>query len=185
MKRGKDKIMHYHSHLQPIRAHGDVVLQTVSSGPETPLEKIKMGYLRLINAAQGHTWIQTPYLVSDGSILNMLKVTVHSGVDIRVMIPSMPDYAFMYRATQYYAREPANHGVIIYCYQKGFFHTKTMMVDGWVISVESANLDFRSLKLSFEINVFIYNQNTVDDLERTFVNDIRNCWVITSIVFVE
>ena len=67
----------------------------------------------------------------------------------------------------------------IYYYQKGFLHAKTMMIDGRMASVGSANLDFRSFKLNFEINAFIYNQNTVDDLERIFVNDIRECRVIT------
>ena len=38
-------------------------------------------------------------------------------------------------------------------------------------------------KVNFEINAFIYNQNTVDDLERIFVNDIRNCRVITPAMF--
>lgn len=185
MKKDEDKIVHYHPYFQPIRVHGDVALQTVSSGPEAPLEKIKMGYLRLINAAQDHIWIQTPYLIPDDSILDALKVAAHSGIDVRIMIPSMPDHAFVYRATQYYARELANHGVTIYYYQKGFLHAKTMMIDGRMASVGSANLDFRSFKLNFEINAFIYNQNTVDDLERIFVNDIRNCRVITPAMFAE
>ncbi len=232
MKKDKDKIVHYHPYFQPIRVHGDVALQTVSSGPEAPLEKIKMGYLRLINAAQDHIWIQTPYLIPDDSILDALKVAAHSGIDVRIMIPSMPylrlinaaqdhiwiqtpylipddsildalkvaahsgidvrimipsmpDHAFVYRATQYYARELANHGVTIYYYQKGFLHAKTMMIDGRMASVGSANLDFRSFKLNFEINAFIYNQNTVDDLEQIFVNDIRECRVITPAMFAE
>lgn len=95
----------------------------------------------------------------------------------------MPDHAFVYRATQYYARELANQGVTIYYYRKGFLHAKTMMIDGRMASVGSANLDFRSFKLNFEINAFIYSRATVDDLERIYVNDIRNCRVITPEMF--
>ena len=60
-----------------------------------------------------------------------------------------------------------------------------MMIDGRMASVGSANLDFRSFKLNFEINAFIYNQTTVDDLEQIFVNDIRDCRVITPAMFAE
>ena len=60
-----------------------------------------------------------------------------------------------------------------------------MMIDGRMGSVGSAKLDFRSFKVNCELTAFIYNQNTVDDLERIFVNDIRNCRVITPAMFAE
>lgn len=184
MKKDKWQIRHFHPYFKPIKViKGNVALQMVASGPEAPLEKIKMGYLRLINAAQDHIWIQTPYLIPDDSILDALRVAARSGIDVRIMIPSKPDHVFVYRATQYYARELANQGVTIYYYQKGFLHAKTMMVDGRMASVGSANLDFRSFKLNFEINAFIYSEDTVDDLEKIYINDIRNCRVITPEMF--
>lgn len=184
MKKDQDKIKHYHPYFPEIKVvQGNVALQMVSSGPEAPLEKIKMGYLRLINAAQDHIWIQTPYLIPDDSILDALRVAAHSGIDVRIMIPSMPDHPFVYRATQYYARDLANQGVTIYYYQRGFLHAKTMMIDGRMASVGSANLDFRSFKLNFEINSFIYDQQTVDQLEAIFINDVRNCKVVTPTMF--
>lgn len=182
-KQESDRIHHYHPYFLPIKVQGDVALQMVASGPEASLEKIKMGYLRLINAAQDHIWIQTPYLIPDDSILDALRVAAHSGIDVRIMIPSMPDHAFVYRATQYYARDLASHGVTIYYYQRGFLHAKTIMIDGRMASVGSANLDFRSFKLNFEINAFIYSEHTVDQLEQIFVNDIRNSRVITPQMF--
>src|SRR5699024_12602355 len=141
MKKDEDKIVHYHPYFQPIRVHGDVALQTVSSGPEAPLEKIKMGYLRLINAAQDHIWIQTPYLIPDDSILDALRVAAHSGIDVRIMIPCKPDHPFVYRATQYYAQSLAAQGGTKYTYQKGFLQSKTMKIDGRLATGGSANLD--------------------------------------------
>lgn len=184
MKKEKQQIRHFHPYFKPIKVvNGDVAMQVVSSGPESPLEKIKLGYLRLINAAQDHIWIQTPYLIPDDSILDALRVAAHSGIDVRIMIPCKPDHPFVYRATQYYARELANQGATIYYYQKGFLHAKTMMIDGRMASVGSANLDFRSFKLNFEINSFLYDEETVDKLEQIFVNDIRDCHVITPEMF--
>lgn len=162
---------------------GKTAMQIVSSGPDAPLQAIKLGYLRLINAAQDHIWIQTPYLIPDDSVIDALRIAAHSGVDVRIMIPSMPDHAFVYRATQYYARALANEGVTIYSYQLGFLHAKTMTIDGKMASVGSANLDFRSFQLNFEINAFLYDRQLVDELEQIFINDVRDSRVITPEMF--
>lgn len=177
----ESRIIHYHPYFPEIKVHnGTTALQTVASGPDGELEKIKMGYLRLINAAQDHIWIQTPYLIPDDSILDALRVAAHSGIDVRIMIPCKPDHPFVYRATQFYAKTLAHEGVTIYVYQRGFLHAKTMMIDGRMASVGSANMDFRSFKLNFEINAFIYDLQLTDQLEQTFVNDIRDSRVMTT-----
>ncbi|MDD6431632.1 MAG: cardiolipin synthase [Lactobacillaceae bacterium] len=184
VSRSSEKINHYRQYFPEIKVqHGSTALQVVSSGPESELEKIKLGYLRLINTAQDHIWIQTPYLIPDDSVLDALRVAAHSGIDVRIMIPCKPDHPFVYRATQYYAHVLANEGVTIYTYQRGFLHAKTMMIDGKMSSVGSANLDFRSFKLNFEINAFIYDSDTTDQLEQIFVNDIRNSRVVTATAF--
>lgn len=184
MKKAANKIKHYRTYFPEIKVkNGGTALQTVSSGPEAELETIKMGYLRLINAAQDHIWIQTPYLIPDDSILDALRVAARSGIDVRIMIPCKPDHPFVYRATQYYARTLASEGVTIYTYQKGFLHAKTMMIDGKMASVGSANLDFRSFKLNFEINAFLYDRWATDQLEQIFMDDIRNSHVMTKQMF--
>ena len=184
VSRSSEKLNHYRQYFPEIQVqHGSTALQVVSSGPESELEKIKLGYLRLINTAQDHIWIQTPYLIPDDSVLDALRVAAHSGIDVRIMIPCKPDHPFVYRATQYYAHVLANEGVTIYTYQRGFLHAKTMLIDGKMSSVGSANLDFRSFKLNFEINAFIYDSDTTDQLEQIFVNDIRNSRVVTAAVF--
>ena len=184
VSRSSEKLNHYRQYFPEIQVqHGSTALQVVSSGPESELEKIKLGYLRLINTAQDHIWIQTPYLIPDDSVLDALRVAAHSGIDVRIMIPCKPDHPFVYRATQYYAHVLANEGVTIYTYQRGFLHAKTMLIDGKMSSVGSAHLDFRSFKLNFEINAFIYDSDTTDQLEQIFVNDIRNSRVVTAAVF--
>ena len=180
VKKKESLIAHYHPYFPEIKApNGNTAMQTVASGPEGELEKIKMGYLRLINAAQDHIWIQTPYLIPDDSILDALRVAAHSGIDVRIMIPCKPDHPFVYRATQFYAKTLAAEGVTIYTYQRGFLHAKAMMIDGRMASVGSANMDFRSFKLNFEINAFIYDLQLTDQLEQIFVNDIRDSRVMT------
>lgn len=155
------------------KVKGDTNMQIVSSGPDSDREQIKMGYLRLINSAQKRLWIQSPYLIPDDSILDALRVAVGSGVDVRIMIPSKPDHPFVYRATEYYAKQLARVGVKIFKYQNGFLHAKTMLVDDGVASVGSANLDFRSFKLNFEINAFLYDPKLTTELAQLFEADMR------------
>ena len=101
VSRDSEKLNHYRQYFPEIKVqHGSTALQVVSSGPESELEKIKLGYLRLINTAQDHIWIQTPYLIPDDSVLDALRVAAHSGIDVRIMIPCKPDHPFVYRATQ-------------------------------------------------------------------------------------
>lgn len=181
-----NQILHYRRFFPPIKVtNATTPVQIVSSGPDNQLETIKLGYLRLINAAQDHIWIQTPYLIPDDSMIDALKVAAHSGIDVRIMIPCKPDHPFVYRATQYYARMLANEGVTIYYYENGFMHAKTVMIDGKMASVGSANLDYRSFKLNFEINSFIYDPQITDRLEQIFMNDIRHSKVVTPEMFTQ
>ncbi|GLB46076.1 cardiolipin synthase [Philodulcilactobacillus myokoensis] len=153
---------------------GPTNMQIVSSGPDTDLRQIEMGYIKLIHMAQKSCWIETPYLIPDDSTYDSLRIAAMSGIDVRVIIPHMPDHPFVYRATQYFAHQLAKEGVKIYYYQKGFVHSKTIVVDGEISSVGSANFDYRSFKLNFEVNAFLYDSTVSRKLKRIFLDDIRN-----------
>ena len=163
-----------------IRVKGNTSLQIVSSGPDSDGQQIKLGYIKMIMTAQHRLWIQSPYLIPDDSVLDAIKIAAMSGVDVRIMVPDKPDHAFVYRATQYYARELADAGVKIYYYNNGFIHAKTIVIDGQVASVGSANLDFRSFKLNFEVNAFLYDADLAQELERIFLDDQKLSSLITA-----
>ncbi|KRO03443.1 phosphatidylserine phosphatidylglycerophosphate cardiolipin synthase-like protein [Levilactobacillus paucivorans] len=165
------------------KVKGTTSLQIVSSGPDSDLQQIKMGYMRLIQTAEKSLWIQTPYLIPDDSVLDSLRIAAMAGIDVRIMIPDKPDHAFVYRATQYYARQLADDGVKIYYYHDGFIHAKTMVIDGKISSVGSANMDYRSFKLNFEINAFIYDEQIAQQLTAIYETDIRNSELITPEMF--
>ncbi|UQS84753.1 cardiolipin synthase [Apilactobacillus apisilvae] len=166
----KDKEFYFPATYQ----EGSTNIQIVSSGPDTNLQQIKLGYIKLIQTAKNYCWIQTPYLIPDDSTTDALKSAAMSGVDVRIMLPCKPDHPFVYRATQYYAKQLAKYGVKIYFYQKGFLHAKTIVVDGKVSSVGSANFDFRSFKLNFEINAFLYDEAISQQLRSLYIKDIRD-----------
>lgn len=181
-----DKVFDPGSTYFPVaKVNGNTSLQVVASGPDSDTETIKLSYLKLIYSAHRSIWMQTPYLIPDDSVLDALRVAALSGIDVRIMIPHMPDHAFVYRATQYYARQCAKWGIQIYNYDAGFLHAKTMVVDGKISSVGSANMDFRSFKLNFEVNTFLYDEKVAEKLEDIFKADIRKSTLQTSKMYDE
>lgn len=162
-----------------IKTKGKTGIQIVSSGPDSEKEQIKHGYLKMINSARESIYIQTPYFVPDQSILEALRIALLSGVDVRLMIPNRPDHPFVYWATYSYIGELIDAGVKAYTYENGFLHAKTMVVDGKISSVGTANIDVRSFKLNFEVNAFIYDTETSVKLKEIFEEDLKFCYEIT------
>lgn len=152
-----------------------VPMQIVSSGPDNDNRAIRRGYQGIISSARHYVYIQTPYLIPDDAILESLVVAAKSGIDVRIMIPPMPDHPFVYRATEYFAHYLVSNGVKVYKYDKGFLHAKTMVSGSHLASVGSANLDYRSFRLNFEVNAFTYNEQLAGELKAAFENDLKDC----------
>ncbi len=152
--------------------NGDVAMQIASSGPDDNWHEIEFGYTKMINSAEKSIYMQSPYFIPDNSYINALKMAANSGVDVHLMIPDMPDHPFVYWATFYHAAELIDSGVKIYMYNNGFIHSKMMVVDDQVASVGSANMDFRSFELNFEINAFMYNEDIAVQLREAFEHDV-------------
>lgn len=163
---------------EPFQA-GTTGIQIVSCGPDSSKEEIKQGYLKMISSAKKNIYIQTPYFVPDASILEALKTAVLSGVDVRIMIPCMPDHMFVYWATYSYVGILLNLGAKIFIYDNGFMHAKTICVDGEVASIGSANFDIRSFRLNFEANAFVYDAAEVYKLEAIFETDMMQSHELT------
>ena len=151
---------------------GEVGVQIVSSGPDSDWEQIKYGYIKMILSAKEFIYIQTPYFIPDDSLMDALRIAALSGVRIKIMIPNKPDHPFVYWATLSYSGELLHAGAEIYIYQNGFLHAKTIIVDGKISSVGTANIDVRSFRLNFEVNAFLYDKDIARKLVDEFQHDI-------------
>lgn len=158
---------------------GQTSMQIVSSGPDDDREKIKQGYVKMISIARESIYIESPYFVPDNSIFEALSIAAIAGVDVRIIIPNAPDHPFVYRATEYFAKELIKSGVKVYKYQKGFMHSKMVVIDGKIVSIGSANMDIRSFKLNFEANAFLYDCEFAKATEMIFLHDQENSQFIT------
>lgn len=165
-------IIPYDDHYYDTSPSGDVGVQIVTSGPDAEWEQIKNGYIKMIMSAKEYVYIQTPYFIPDESLRDALRIAALSGVDVKVMIPNKPDHPFVYWATLSYSGDLLNAGAEVYIYQNGFLHAKTIVVDGKIASVGTANIDVRSFRLNFEVNAFLYGSEVSENLARQFKEDI-------------
>ena len=165
------------------KATGDVGIQIVTSGPDHKEQYIRNAYIKLINNAKENVYLETPYLVPDSPILEALKISALSGVDVRIIIPGKPDHFFMQWAASSYIGELLEAGIKIYNYQKGFIHAKTIVADSAVMSIGTANMDIRSFKLNFEVNAFIFDDRIAKDGQAQFMKDIQNSEEITKEIY--
>lgn len=174
-------IKNLHLHRPEISSE-NVTMQIVSSGPDNESFAIRRGYESIISSARKFVYIQTPYLIPGEPILEALIIAAQGGVDVRIMIPSMPDHPFVYRATEYYAKYLVNNGVKVYKYNNGFLHAKTVVSENFS-SVGSANQDYRSYRLNWEANAFLYNPTLTAKLKAVFEDDIKDSTLLTNEYF--
>ena len=166
-------------HFPEMRAMDGKRMQIVSSGPDSTEEKIKFAYLKMINSAKKSVYIQTPYFVPDDSIMDALRMAALSGIDVRIMIPCKPDHMGIYWATHSFIGELLPSGVKAYKYDDGFIHAKTIVVDGLVSSVGSANWDNRSFRLNFETNGIVYDKEFGQEMIAAYEKDLERCTHLT------
>src|SRR5699024_6576684 len=175
----KHQLILYDSAYYQAEPQGNVGMQIVSSGPDSDWEQIKYGYIKLLMEAEDYVYIQTPYFIPDESLADAVKIAVLSGIDVRIMIPSKPDHPFVYWATYSYIGNMLEAGAKVYIYQNGFLHAKTIMVDGKIASVGTANIDVRSFRLNFEVNAFMYSEEVTQRLLAHFEEDMKKSELLT------
>lgn len=151
---------------------GDVMVQTLTSGPDAETKTIREVFFAAMLRARKRLWVTTPYYVPDDGIRDALRLAAMSGVDVRLLIPQEPDHWTPYFAGRYYLPELLEAGVKVYLYANGFLHAKCITVDGRWASVGSANLDNRSLRLNFEMNLVFHSPHVVAELDRQFEHDL-------------
>jgi cardiolipin synthase len=155
------------------------LIQLVSSGPDSDWESIMQGIASAIMSATNNICIHTPYFMPNEVIASCLEMAALSGVDVRVMIPLRSDSKLSDASTFSYLGHALEAGVRIFIYNRGFLHSKAIVIDDFVSIIGSANLDERSFAQNFEANAFIYDAKTGHDLRTLFLKDMEYCKELT------
>lgn len=163
--------------VQP-EAGADVADGHVLSYYDSPLREDATSnelYIDLLSQAQHTAWFYTPYLMPGNSLLDAFVRAARRGVDIRIIVPGIPDKKLVYRMTRSFYPVLLEAGVRIYEYTPGFVHAKACIIDGVVGTVGTVNLDYRSLFLHFENNSLFYRSSLLDDLRADFLATQEKC----------
>jgi len=160
---------------EPVPAtDGNVPILVVPSGPADDLETATLMFLHAINTAQDRIWIASPYFVPDDSIVTALQLAGLRGVDVRILIPDMPDHMAVYLAAFSYFDDAGKTGARFYRYTDGFLHEKSMLIDSQFATVGTANFDNRSFRLNFEVTAIIADEAFAKEVEQMFLADFEN-----------
>lgn len=149
---------------------------------DNPLDGERMGeqvYLDILQTASDYVYIMTPYLILDETMVNALTYAAKRGIDVRIILPHIPDkrYAFALAKTHY--RELLEAGVKIYEYTPGFVHAKVFVSDGRRATVGSINLDYRSLYHHFEVGLYVDGNRVIGDILEDFQKTLDKCQQIS------
>lgn len=172
-----EKCRRYMSMAEPLKAEGIVVPYT-----DSPLDDVNTGlriYVDMINRAQHRVNIMTPYLVLDDELYNALRYAVQRGVDVRIILPHIPDKKYAFWLARTYYPQLINSGVRIYEYTPGFVHAKMLECDKRSAVVGTINFDYRSLFLHHECAAYLYDVPEIVNIREDFNDTLYLCRRIT------
>jgi cardiolipin synthase len=147
---------------------------------DSPLDNYKAGeavYMDILNRATDYVHIMSPYLILDGELETALCYAAQRGVDVKLILPGIPDKKIAYSLAKTHYKLLNEAGVRIYEYTPGFIHAKSYLVDDNQAMIGTINLDYRSLVHHFENGVWMYDCDTIkclkDDMKDTLSKSIE------------
>jgi len=152
---------------------GDVVARVITEGPNEDVDRLLMIMISAISAAHERLWLMTPYFLPPATLTSALQAAALRGVDVSIIIPEHSDQPWMDWATRHTLAPLIARKIRFFARPAPFAHTKLMIVDDWYVQFGSANLDTRSLRLNFELNVEAYDRRLAARLAAHF-DEVRS-----------
>jgi len=184
---GENLLTHERYFPLPVR-RGGTAAQAVKSGPDEARSTLHEMICAAIAAAHRSVRIVTPYFIPDQALLVALRTAALRGVEVEIMlpccVPSLHERVVFHAGRSYY-EDLLSEGVRIHEYLPGFLHAKSIIVDGAFASVGTTNMDIRSFRLNFEVNLNLYSEEAVAPLVRNFEESIQSCREIRLDAFVK
>ncbi len=149
---------------------------------DSPLDEYKAGesvYMDILNRAKHYVHIMTPYLILDNELESALKFAAERGVDVRLILPGIPDKLTANSLAKSHYKFLIQSGVKIYEYDPGFVHAKVFVCDDEKAVVGTINLDYRSLYHHFECATYIFRNSCIRDIEEDYNKTLERCSEVT------
>jgi cardiolipin synthase len=174
---------HFFPKTSPLKAEDNKIVQIAASGPDSESPTILFSILQAINLATSEILITSPYFIPGESLLDALTISALSGISVKLLVPGKSDSVLVNSAARSYYNDLLKAGVEIYQYEKGFVHAKTMVTDNKIAMIGTANMDFRSFDLNFEVNAIVYDTGIATELSEVFYNDLKDAAKIDAVLW--
>jgi cardiolipin synthase len=154
--------------------------QLATSGPESHWETIRQAFVLAIASAETRVRVQSPYFVPDQGVMDALVSQSLARVDVRFMMTGHPDKKLPWWAAFSYLRTFARASGRAYQFEAGFFHAKSLTIDGRIAAFGTANFDIRSFMLHDELMIFFYDEGVAGTQDAIFDADMSSCRSVTA-----
>lgn len=164
---------------QLVGIKSDGYIQPFSDSPTDDESAGVTSHLNMINGAKDYIYITTPYLVIGYETVTALINAAKNGVDVRIIVPHVPDKWYVHMVTQSFYPVLVKNGVKIYEYTPGFIHAKILLSDDEIGIVGTINMDFRSYYLHYECGVLMYRCSALHDIKKDYLLTLEESKLIT------
>lgn len=177
MNNPKDKSVEYYlnTHSGESDLNSNNFCGYIQPYADTPLDGECVGelvYFNIINKTKDYIYIMTPYFIPDNELLTAICFAAKSGIDVRILVPHIPDKSYVFMLTRSFYTKLLEAGVRVYEYTPGFVHSKVVVSDDHIAAIGSINFDYRSLYLHFECGTLIYDNPAILSAKKDFLDSI-------------
>ena len=148
------------------KPYGSTQMQVVPSGPDLETDALYEALLQAIYSARERIWIVTPYFVPDSAFMQALIIARKRGLDVRLITPDESDHIIADLGRSAYMRELSELEIPIARFSNGMLHAKAILVDHSLAMIGSANIDYRSLFLNYELVSLCYSEDVIEEMEK-------------------
>lgn len=177
--------IYYPNNEDTLKIYEQENIAIVDRHPTKTSKVMRRVYAKAIETANNKVQIINPYFTPTNIITKAIKKALEKGVKVEIMIPGKSDIKFTPDAAFYIANKLRKEGADIYIFNGGFHHSKIMMIDSLYCTVGSTNLNSRSLRYDYEVNAFIFNQETTNEMTTLFNKDKENSTLLTRDVYLK
>lgn len=136
-------------------------------------------YNYILSKSHDYVHIITPYFIIDNTLMNSMIFAARRGVEVSIIVPEKYDHFLTFCVGRKFIKQLIVNGVRVFAYKRGFVHSKIFVSDDKRATVGSINLDYRSLFHHFECGVYLYQNETVSEIEMDFQETLKYCKELT------
>ena len=156
----------WYGDVEPTAIEPGVPLRVVLSGPDRAIGRNQSMLLGALSVARERVRIQSPYFLPEPTLIGALVTAARRGVQVDVVIPASNNLKLVSAAMEAQLDVLLQGGVNVWRATGSFDHSKLMTLDGQWSYVGSSNVDPRSQRLNFELDLEVFDRDLTRQIDQ-------------------